>query len=83
MQVYSDIQKRWIHCDPSEGVIDKPLMYEKGWGKTLAYIIAIGEYGIQEVTWRYTSVEGRKKINRNELLDKDILLDIQQHQNEA
>lgn len=69
IEVYSDLQKRWIHCDPSEGIIDKPLMYEKGWNKTLSYIIAIGDTGIQEVTWRYTADHVGNKTRRDPVFD--------------
>lgn len=45
----------WIHADPSEGVMDNPLMYEKGWGKQLTMIFAFTPWTVEHVTSRYTA----------------------------
>lgn len=46
---------QWIHADPSEGVMDDPLMYEKGWGKQLTMIFAFTPWTVEHVTHRYTA----------------------------
>lgn len=45
----------WIMADACEGIIDKPSMYEYGWGKSgLCYMMAIGRDEVVDVTPRYT-----------------------------
>lgn len=45
----------WLHADPSEGVIDEPLMYEKGWNKKLTMIFAFTPGFVEHITSRYTT----------------------------
>lgn len=79
MQVWSEAQNRWIHIDPSDNVVDAPLMYQHGWKRKVDYIVAVSHEDIQDVTWRYTNnhAETRKERQRcteSELLKAIILL---------
>lgn len=62
-EVYSQSQGRWLHADSCENKMDTPLMYERGWGKKLNYIIAYSRDELVDVTWRYTA-------NQNEVLKR-------------
>ncbi|KAH8390257.1 hypothetical protein KR200_010687 [Drosophila serrata] len=54
-EVYSDAQMRWLHVDPSDNVVDSPLMYQHGWKRSIDYILAYSRDDVQDVTWRYTN----------------------------
>ena len=47
-------QQRWLHADSCEGLIDRPNMYEQGWGKKLSYVIGATSDSVSDVTKRYT-----------------------------
>ena len=46
---------RWVHVDPCEGALDTPLLYEAGWGKAPALVVAYGRQGVADVTRRYSA----------------------------
>lgn len=54
----------WVHADPSEGVLDSPLMYEKGWGKQLTMIFAFTPWSVEHVTARYTADYQASQLRR-------------------
>ncbi|XP_068431681.1 peptide-N(4)-(N-acetyl-beta-glucosaminyl)asparagine amidase [Clinocottus analis] len=53
-EIYSLSQRRWLHCDSCEKGCDNPLLYEAGWGKKLAYVLAFSKDQVVDVTWRYS-----------------------------
>jgi hypothetical protein len=55
VQIPKGPKGEWIHADPSEGVMDNPLMYEQGWGKQLTMIYAFTPWSVEHVTAKYTA----------------------------
>lgn len=72
-EVYSTLQNRWIHVDPSDNVIDAPLMYEHGWKKEIRYIFAFSRDDVQDVTWRYTNQHKKVMEKRRNCTEKELL----------
>lgn len=77
-EVWSSVTNRWIHCDPCEGLVDCPLVYEVGWGKELTFILAIACDDIQDVTWRYSCNHKSLSARRLPHLEKKYLSKILQ-----
>jgi peptide-N4-(N-acetyl-beta-glucosaminyl)asparagine amidase len=75
-EVFSEKQQRWIHADSCEEAWDNPTLYEKGWGKRMAYCIALSVEGTMDVTKRYVR-DATKALPRDKLSEHDlkVLLD--------
>lgn len=54
-------QRKWIHVDPSDNVIDAPLMYQHGWKRFIDYIIGFSKDDVQDITWRYSNKHNEVK----------------------
>ncbi|KDP23653.1 hypothetical protein JCGZ_23486 [Jatropha curcas] len=71
-ECFSPYLGRWMHLDPCEAVYDKPLLYEKGWGKKLNYVIAIAKDGVHDVTKRYTR-KWLEVLSRRNIITEPLL----------
>ena len=89
-EVYSKAEKRWLHADPCEVILDKPLVYEKGWGKKLSYCIATSKDEVQDVSSRYSAaitdmekaaLKSRRNEVREDWLTKTLVSLSEQYQN--
>lgn len=69
-EVYIEEWQRWAHCDACEPLFDKPLTYEKGWGKQLTYVVAFSNQEIVDVTRRYVIDPFMNKMRRNNVNEK-------------
>lgn len=45
----------WVHVDPCEGIVDKPLLYEEGWGKKVDLCVGVDLDTVADVTRRYVT----------------------------
>ena len=54
IEVYIPSYSRYVHTDPCENAFDRPLLYEKGWGKKLTYVVGLNRAGCHDLTPKYT-----------------------------
>ncbi|GMK59061.1 hypothetical protein CspeluHIS016_0700760 [Cutaneotrichosporon spelunceum] len=52
-EYWSPSLQHWVHADSCEAEINKPLLYDRGWGKMQAYCLAFGASGAEDVTRVY------------------------------
>lgn len=66
-EVYIDEFKRWVHMDSCENSFDQPLLYEKGWGKKLTYVISISSSEVVDTTHRYVLDKTMTRMRRDKV----------------
>lgn len=57
-------EQRWVHMDSCENAYDTPLLYERGWGKKLSYVIGVAKDEIVDVTSRYVLNKRQNRMRR-------------------
>lgn len=40
-EVFDSASRNWVHCDPCENVIDRPLLYDKASGRVLGSVLGL------------------------------------------
>lgn len=87
VEVYLPSMGQYVHADPCERKLDKPLVYEKGWKKKLSYVISFSRCGVEDVTSRYTSnivdVYSRRGMSSSQFCSLIESYDSQQQQRYA
>lgn len=77
-EVWSMAQQRWIHVDPSDNVVDAPLMYQHGWKRLVDYVTAVSACDVQDVTHRYCNDHGELLRRRRRCAEAELLITIEQ-----
>ncbi|ODV86524.1 hypothetical protein CANARDRAFT_189251, partial [[Candida] arabinofermentans NRRL YB-2248] len=70
-EYYSKNLKRWIHLDSCENAFDNPMLYNRGWGKRMSYVLAIHDSYIIDVSYKYIDSKSDKSIPRNKITETD------------
>ncbi|KAG9127176.1 peptide-N4-(N-acetyl-beta- glucosaminyl)asparagine amidase [Ceratobasidium sp. 392] len=52
-EYFSPAAGRWLHTDSCEAARDQPLLYDRGWGKKMSYIVAFSVDGAADVSRGY------------------------------
>jgi peptide-N4-(N-acetyl-beta-glucosaminyl)asparagine amidase len=67
-EIWAPHLSRWTQADSCEAARDTPLLYEQGWGKRLAYVLAFEAQGpVADVTPRYV-ISWREALGRRAAL---------------
>mmetsp|Transcript_16399 Transcript_16399/g.27785 ORF Transcript_16399/g.27785 Transcript_16399/m.27785 type:complete len:383 (+) Transcript_16399:126-1274(+) len=77
-EVYLAQWERWVHIDACEPLFDKPLTYEKGWGKELTYCIAFSSKEMVDVSKRYVVDPVLNRMRRDRVNEKWLADTLQQ-----
>lgn len=72
-EYYSTSQKRWIHLDPCEAVIDEPLLYCNNWGKAMSYVLGFGSSYCIDLSSKY--IAEAKQIAKTDIVDSPAAID--------
>mmetsp|Transcript_3126 Transcript_3126/g.4505 ORF Transcript_3126/g.4505 Transcript_3126/m.4505 type:complete len:1057 (-) Transcript_3126:831-4001(-) len=81
VEVWSVRQQRWLMADSCEGLIDRPNMYEQGWGKKLSYAVGATHDSVADVSKRYTRKflsddfqTRRREFSPNEVMSDQVFM---------
>lgn len=77
------IADEWIMADSCEGIINKPSMYESGWGKKLNYVVGISVDEVIDLTPKYTRnfhhndfQERRRQVTSSEAAGERVIAQV-------
>ncbi|QRV75473.1 transglutaminase-like protein [Ceratobasidium sp. AG-Ba] len=65
-EYFSPAAGRWLHTDSCEAARDQPLLYDRGWGKKMSYVIAFSVDGAADVSRGYVQDSAEMFKRRNQ-----------------